>query len=135
MTGQFFGANIFQSPYRNISGVEVKFHLLTGYLELSAGGVQNLPKSYWAKDKNSDPAKAPNCISLSSRIQADKFRKASDFIMSKLSADVQGSRELHAPSPEIDVLAAIEKLGQLKASGVLSEAEFVSKKAELLARL
>jgi hypothetical protein len=49
MTGQIFGTNAFQLPYSNVAGVEVKFHLLTGYFEVSAGGMQNLPKpSYWS---------------------------------------------------------------------------------------
>jgi len=35
----------------------------------------------------------------------------------------------------VDILGAIEKLGELKAKGVLTEAEFAEKKKELLARL
>ena len=38
------------------------------------------------------------------------------------------------PAPEADVLAQLEKLGELRASGVLTEAEFESQKARLLAR-
>jgi hypothetical protein len=39
MTGQTFGSNVFQSSYRNITGVQVKKHLITGYFEFSAGGI------------------------------------------------------------------------------------------------
>jgi membrane protease subunit (stomatin/prohibitin family) len=38
------------------------------------------------------------------------------------------------PSSE-DVIALIEKLGDLKAKGILSDEEFAAKKAELLAKL
>jgi Short C-terminal domain len=135
MAGQLFGASIFQSPYRNISGVEVKFNLLSGYFELSSGGMQNTPKSYWSKDKNSDPAKAPNCVALSGKIQSQRFRDACGFIIAKLNALNQSPGSVQGSSASDDVLMALEKLGQLKTSGVLSEAEFQSKKTELLSRL
>jgi hypothetical protein len=37
-------------------------------------------------------------------------------------------------APEEDVIAQLEKLGELRASGVLTEAEFDAQKARLLAR-
>jgi len=37
-------------------------------------------------------------------------------------------------APEEDILAQLEKLGELRASGVLTEAEFDAQKARLLAR-
>jgi hypothetical protein len=40
-----------------------------------------------------------------------------------------------ADAPSGDVFAALEKLGALRDRGVLSDAEFSAKKAELLARL
>jgi hypothetical protein len=39
-----------------------------------------------------------------------------------------------APKSE-DVIALIEKLGELKAKGILSDEEFAAKKAELLSKL
>ncbi|HEX2732875.1 MAG TPA: SHOCT domain-containing protein [Polyangiaceae bacterium] len=39
------------------------------------------------------------------------------------------------PTSSADVLTALEKLGDLKAKGVLTDAEFATKKAELLSRL
>jgi hypothetical protein len=40
MTGQIFGNETFQCPYSMVAGAEVNFHLLTGYFELSTGGMQ-----------------------------------------------------------------------------------------------
>jgi len=40
-----------------------------------------------------------------------------------------------APASSADVISALERLGELKAKGVLSEAEFTEKKTELLSRL
>ena len=65
MTGQIFGTDMFQCPYSNVAGAQVNFHLLTGYFELSTGGMQNAPKSFWNSDKSVNAAKAPNCVSIS----------------------------------------------------------------------
>ena len=40
-----------------------------------------------------------------------------------------------AGSRQRDILAAIERLGELQARGVLTDAEFSAKKADLLGRL
>jgi len=82
MTGQTFGSNIFQSPYRNITGVQVKKHLVTGYFELSAGGVQNRPTSYWETGQGA-PQRRENCVSLNSSAAFPRFREASSFILSR----------------------------------------------------
>jgi hypothetical protein len=141
MTGQMMGTNAFQQPYSNISGVQVKWHLMSGYFELSAGGMQNTPKSYWSQDKKSDSAKAPNCISLNSKKQAERFRQACSVILAKIDERRRGvALPSVAPppaqaSPTSDALATLERLGPLRDAGVLSEEEFLAKKAELLSRL
>ena len=84
MTGQLFGTNTFQCPYSNIAGAQVNFNLMTGYFELSAGGMQNTPKSFWNNDKGVNAAKALNCVSLSGRERANKFRQACAFIMARV---------------------------------------------------
>jgi hypothetical protein len=83
MTGQFFGTNTFQCPYANVAGAQVNFNLVTGYFELSAGGMQNTPKRFWNNDKSVNAAKALNCVSLSGREQANKFRQACAYIMAR----------------------------------------------------
>jgi len=45
--GQFFGNNTYQLPYANIAGAEVRTHLLTGYFQLNAGGMNSTDMSYW----------------------------------------------------------------------------------------
>ena len=81
MTGQIFGTDMFQCPYANVAGAQVNFHLVTGYFELSTGGMQNAPKSFWNSDKNVNAAKAPNCVSISGRERAAKFKQACALIM------------------------------------------------------
>jgi len=41
----------------------------------------------------------------------------------------------HEPAPVQDVMALLEKLGELKAKGILTEEEFAAKKTELLKKL
>ena len=141
MAGQMFGTNALQQPYSNISGVQVKWHLMSGYFELSAGGMQNTSKSYWSQDRKLDPAKAPNCISLNRKQQAERFRQACSVILAKIDEARRGvTLPSVAPpppqaSPTSDVLPTLERLGQLRDAGVVTEEEFLAKKADLLSRL
>ena len=81
MTGQIFGTDIFQCPYSNVAGAQVNFHLVTGYFELSTGGMQGTPKSFWQGGSKPTAAKSPNCVSISGSEMAHKFRQACAFIM------------------------------------------------------
>lgn len=139
MTGQVLGNNTFQQPYSNIAGVQVAFHLMSGYVEVNGGGMQNTPKSYWSSDKKADPAKAPNCVSLNSKRQAEKFRQACSLILAKIDETrIGGLAQPSVPPPSdntVDPLATLERLGKLKDAGVITEEEFQAKKAEILGRL
>ena len=130
MTGQTFGSNTFQSPYGNISGVEVKYGLASGYFELNTGGMQNRPKNYWSSDKKDDPAKAPNCISISGKERAKIFREACNFITLQINKPVQNTQVIVE-----DIPSQIKKLADLQEAGILTEEEFKSKKTELLSKM
>jgi hypothetical protein len=130
MTGQIFGTDTFQCPYANVAGAEVRFHLLTGYFELSAGGMQGTPKSFWQGGSKPPAAKAPNCVAISGANQANKFRQACAFIM----AMAAGGRQPCATAAD-NAAATLERLARLRNSGVLSEVEFRQMKAQLLAKL
>lgn len=139
MTGQTFGSDAFQQPYRSIAGVQVKFNIMSGYVEVNSGGMQNVSKSYWAQSGSADPSKAPNCVSLNSKQQAERFRQAASYILERIDgahAPQPASAETSAaPTEQEAVLASITRLGELRDAGVLTEEEFSTKKAELLARL
>ena len=134
MTGQLFGSNIFQLPYKNITSAEVKYHLISGYFELSSGGVQNTPKSYWDQSKN-NPQQAPNCISLTDREVADKFREATTFILNKITGSTSSEKHPATQSSSDEILNSIERLGKLAGAGIITSEEFELKKKELLDRL
>jgi hypothetical protein len=130
MTGQLFGTDMFQCPYPNVAGAQVNFHLITGYFELSAGGMQNTRKSFWNFEKTVNAAKAPNCVSISGRDRADKFRKACAFIMHLTSGGARGGVQTGG-----DSIHTLERLAKLHDAGVISAAEFDKKKAQILSRL
>lgn len=142
MAKQTLGNSVYQLPYANIAGSQVKFHLLSGYFELNAGGMQQQTKRYWSAGGD-DPAKAPNALSITTKTQAALFRRAATFIMTKINeanspgpADAGTPGEAPpAPDPHADVFTALEKLAELRDAGVVTADEFASKKAELLGRL
>jgi hypothetical protein len=130
MTGQLFGTDMFQCPYPNVAGAQVNFHLLTGYFELSAGGMQNTKKRFWNTDKAVSTAKAPNCVSIGGRDRANKFRQACAFIMHMASGGANAGVQTSG-----DSIHLLERLAKLRDAGVISAAEFHSKKAQILSRL
>lgn len=128
MTDNLFGSNVYQLSYATITSAEVKFGMMSGYFELSAGGMQNTQKSYWSTGTDQSAIKAPNCVSLTSRDQAARFRRACTFIMSRVD-QVRGVQ----PKPASDdLLSRLERLSALRAQGVLTEDEFVLQKARIL---
>ena len=134
MTGQAFGNNVYQEPYSNIAGVQVTFHLMSGYFELNAGGMQNSRKSYWSGDRRRDPSKAPNCVSLNNKNQAEKFRNACTFILTKIDELRRGAVVNSAPAPQ-SIPEQISQLAGLRDQGILSPEEFEAKKKDLLDRM
>ena len=131
MTDHLFGTNIFQLPYSNITSVQVNRHWRTGYLEVSAGGMQNTNKSYWATDKGHSSSSAPNCVTLNSPELFDRFQLAATFITQRIEAAHSGNAPLPA-SAAADPMAVLERLVRLRDSGAVTEAEFEAKKRQLL---
>ena len=129
---------MFQLPYAAITSAQVSAHLLTGYFELSAGGIQNTPKSYWndmftnwrKETAARSPQRSPHCVSLWHK-QFRAFRAASAFIMQQ--AELARSRPPQQAHP--DGVALIEQLSKLHDDGVLTAAEFQEESRHTPARL
>lgn len=133
MTGQIFGSDIFQLSYASIASAQVKMHLFTGFFEVSAGGMQNTDKSYWATKGRSSAAQQPNSVALNSRAQAEQFRAAASFIMERSNGAGSVAALAHR-SGSADVGSELERLWSLKEKGALSQAEYDQAKARLLDR-
>ncbi len=71
------------------------------------------------------------------RRQADKNAQAYTQAMNTAAAEAapppQEQYVAPAPAPEEDVITQLERLGALKAQGLLTEEEFAAQKAKLLA--
>lgn len=134
MCGQLFGTNCFQLRYQNVSGVEVKFSLFTGFFEMSSGGMQNQPRNFWSRSERTSPTRAANCVSLFNRSQARLFRQACSFILERVD-QLHAPQAVHPAVRRMEALAALEQLNALRKEGALSDDEFRSKKAELLSRV
>lgn len=128
MTGQLFGTEMFQCPYQNVAGAQVKLHMVTGYFELSAGGMQNAPKSYWSMNNSASAAKAANCVTIAGRDRAERFRQVCAFIMQRSSTG--GGVQSNG-----DSLGTLERLAKLRDTGVISSTEFEQKKTQILSRI
>lgn len=129
MTGHFLGKGNFHIPYNKITNVEIDMHLLSGYFEISAGGLENKKLNYWSNNANEDPAKQPNCISLNKVVLKD-FEKARDFILNyeeDAKTDVKTKNEKSIPEQIRDYKALLD-------DGIISENEFEEKKKELLSK-
>lgn len=129
MTGYLFGDGVFKIPYQQISNVEVDFHLLSGYFEISGAGLENKKLNYW-DDKNS-PQKQPNCISLGA-IHKEVFKNAADFIMDMIhkSKDNDSTHSENVKTKSIP--EQIKEYKELLDIGAITQDEFDKKKKELL---
>jgi hypothetical protein len=130
MTGQLFGTGMFQCRYTKVGGAQVTFHLVTGYFELSSGGMQNTPKSFWKTEKSINAAKAPNCVAIDGADRAARFRDACAFIVQRAASGAQAERY-----ESYDELGVLERLAKLRSDGVISQAEFEAKKAQIRSRV
>lgn len=129
MTGHLLGEGNFHIPYNKITNVEIDIHLLTGYFEISTGGLENKRLNYWSNNLNEDPAKQPNCISLNNEVLKN-FEKARDFILNYEVNNNSNSNTKIASDKTIP--EQIREYKALMDDGIISKEEFEEKKKELL---
>ena len=118
--GAAFGKKLASYDYRDLTGVQLETGVTSGVVSLQGPGIASEDLSYWSSGKG-DPKKAPHALALASA----HFEQA--------RAGIARLRELIAAVP--DVTEQLRTLGELRDARFLTEAEFNSKKAELLARM
>ncbi|TMC55648.1 MAG: hypothetical protein E6J20_00140 [Chloroflexi bacterium] len=126
-TGQTGGGAVTSYDHRTITSVEVRFSMLTGIFEVTAGGMQNKRLSAYGKDAR----EAPNAFPIQKK-QTAKFQQVAALIREQAGA--ASAPVMAAPATE-GIPDQIAKLASLRDAGILTADEFEAKKAELLARL
>jgi hypothetical protein len=130
MAGQTFGGKATSYDYRNIMGVEVRTGFSQGEFEVIVGGLPT-PRGNRNKDKVK-ASESPNAI-VFPKTEQKYFQSMATQIRLMLSQPVavsSGQAGQAVPIPE-----QIRQLAELHAAGILTDAEFTQKKADLLGRM
>lgn len=139
--GKLFGGTTASFAYQQITSVDVHKQVLSGYVEITGGGVGagggwGTKQYASAKDRNS----ASNTFVFSKMGDGEtKTQQVVSVIREQITL-------VHAPKasvaqavpgnqPVLDIPEQIKKLASLRDAGALSDAEFEAKKAELLSRM
>lgn len=125
-TGTWFGKKNSSFGYRQISNVDVHTGAMDGYVEISAGGVQNRNRGRYAQ-----LVKADNICPFNKWGESD-FRRVTETIRQRM---YEVSSPTAPAAHNSSIPEQIAALAQLRDSGVLSSAEFEAKKTDLLRRM
>jgi hypothetical protein len=132
LAGATLGRKLTTYEYEHISGIELHLGMSSGAVVIRAPGEISVRTSAWSNKKDS-PNEARNAIPVQRR------RDVEAQVRSLRELVAAWNRSEHTPSKheteQPDTLGQIERLGQLRDRGLLSDDEFESKKAELLKRL
>ena len=134
MSGQTFGGKATSYDYRNIMGIEVRTGFSQGEFEVIVGGLAT-PSGNRNKDKIK-ATEAPNAI-VFPKVNQKYFQGMATQIRLMLSRPmaVSSDRASHdVPIPQ-QIPEQIRQLAELHAAGILTDAEFAEKKADLLGRM
>lgn len=132
MTGHLTGNGSFIMPLDSVTNTSVDFHLMSGYFTVSTAGMENTQKNFWSQDKQFDPAKSPNTISLGADSKRN-FIKASQMINTRLIPAAR--RAIGQPIESQRTRSSADRIRQYKAlldDGIITQTEFEGKKKQLL---
>lgn len=110
--------------YRSISGVQMETGPITGKLFLQVPG-----------ESSTDVSKAPNGIKIANNHYARAREGVALLRQYVAEAHAATAAPAPAPTPAPDIADQLRKLGELRDAGVLTDEEFLAKKADLLARM
>lgn len=132
MTGHLIGQGSFVMPLSSVTNTSVDFHLMSGYFSVATAGMENTRKNFWSSDKDMDPAKAPNTISLNAA-NKDDFVKAMQIINTQLIPKAtQSTSQRTITMTALDPATEIRKFKGLLDDGIITQEEFDAKKKALL---
>jgi len=124
--GTTFGTMVATIFYRDVTGIQVRMHLVSGWIEISSPSFQGRERKRTRHPRTSDRDvyKLPNCIPIH-RLYLDAYEEP----LAELRRLVAEAKEGTARS---DVVAELERLSSLADAGRLDADEFARAKALVL---
>jgi hypothetical protein len=124
--GTTFGTSVTTMFYRDVTGIQVRMHLVSGWIEISSPSFQGRERKRTRHPRTSDRDvyKLPNCVPIH-RIHLQAYAEP----LAELRRLVAGAKEGTTRS---DVVAELERLSSLADAGHLDDEEFARAKALVL---
>ena len=124
--GTTFGTMASTIFYRDVTGIQVRMHLVSGWIEISSPSFQGRERkrSRHPRTSDRDVYKLPNCVPIH-RLHLDQY----DEPLAELRRLVAESKEQIV---RLDVVAELERLSSLAEAGRLDEQEYTRAKSMLL---
>ncbi|WP_407310508.1 SHOCT domain-containing protein [Desulfosporosinus sp. SB140] len=126
MGGATFGSKVTQFPYGKITGVEIKFNLLSGSFEVYSGSTQKIVG-----------IGLNNVVNASNSIVIDKNDRGK---FERAVITIRALMDFHSNNQQMainapDILDQIRRLSDLLKDGIITNGEFEQKKAILLSKI
>lgn len=124
--GTTFGTMASTIFYRDVTGIQVRMHLVSGWIEISSPSFQGRERkrSRHPRTSDRDVYKLPNCVPIH-RFHLDQY----DAPLKELRRLVAEAKDV---VPRTEVVAELERLSALAAAGHLDEREYAAAKALVL---
>ena len=124
--GTTFGAMSATIYYQDVTGIQLRMHLVSGWIEISSPSFQGRERKHTRHPRSSDRDvyKLPNCVPILRR-HVETYRAP----LAELRRLVASSKQ-HLVAA--GVVAELERLAELHRGGLLDEREFAAAKARIL---
>jgi hypothetical protein len=131
LAGSLFGRKVASWDYLNITGIQMDRGAVYGVVVVHAAGVSTTPLRYHSTNKAEDAFTVRHAIPVA-RIW-DELEDAVSRLRGLIADAQRGATS--PPERAVDPLVLLRRLVELRDSGVVTDAQFERKKAEILARL
>lgn len=122
--GTTFGAMAATIFYPDVTGIQVRMHLVSGWIEISSPSFQGSDRRAGGRGSGADVFRQPNCVPVQRR-----HLRAYQAALAELRHLVAEAKLEHDHSGVVDQL---ERLAKLRRQGLLDAREFAAAKSRLV---
>ena len=124
--GTTFGANAATIYHQDVTGIQLRMHLVSGWIEISSPSFQGRERKHTRQPRTSDRDvyKLPNCVPIHRR-HVDAYGEP----LAELRRLVAAAKERGRSAA---VVGELERLAALHRDGLLDEEEFAAAKSQVL---